>query len=65
MSGWNVPVCTGSGTTLLDGVDAGPGPPELAATTVNVYGEPFTSPPTVHVSAPVVEQVPLPEEAVT
>jgi hypothetical protein len=37
----------------------------LAAVTVNVYASPFVNPPTVHDSAPVVEHVAPPGEAVT
>src|SRR5436305_14739017 len=44
------------GTTALDGEDAGPGPTELVATTLNVYESPLVRPLTVH-AVLAVEQV--------
>ena len=54
-----------AGVTAAEAADAEPVPTALVALTVNVYEVPLVRPDTVHESAPVVEQVWVPSEAVT
>jgi hypothetical protein len=53
------------GVTLADGLDGRPVPDPFVPVTVNVYGVPLLSPPTVQLVAPVVEHVAPPGDAVT
>jgi hypothetical protein len=55
----------GLGVTGSDAAEAGPCPTAFEALTVKVYGVPFVRPATLHVSAPVVEHVAPPGDAVT
>jgi hypothetical protein len=52
------------GTTAADATDGALAPTEFEAVTLKVYDLPFLRPVTVHLSAPVVEQVAPPGEAV-
>jgi hypothetical protein len=54
-----------AGTTAADATDGALAPTEFEAVTLKVYDLPSLSPETVQVSAPVVEQVAPPGEAVT
>ena len=62
--GWHA-IRSTFGVSSLIGGDTEPGPAALDPPTVNVYAVPFVSPVTAHDSAPVVEHVAPPGDAVT